>query len=114
MTFRKFDAGALGRPRGALKTDCQVRALATARSIPYDKEWELLYLVQSELRRCAFALVESLSANDARFGVCRTVAFPGVRGEPRMTGAQFCRRYPRDRYILRMAHHVAAVKDGVL
>lgn len=114
MTFRKFDAGALARPTGAPREDCQVRALTTARSIPYDDAWALLYLVQGELRRCAFALVESLNANDPRLGVMRALRFPAVKGEPRMTGATFCKRYPRGRFILRMSHHVAAVKDGVL
>lgn len=114
MTFRKYDAGGLARPKGAPKQDCQVRALATARGIPYNEAWELLYLVQGELRRCAFALVESLSAGDARFGVIRTLPFPAVRGQPRMTGAVFCERHRKGRYILRMAHHVAAVKKGVL
>lgn len=114
MTFRKFDAGALDRPKGAPKEDCQVRALTTARSIAYDDAWALLYLVQGELRRCAFALVESLTANDQRFGVKRTLRFPAVKGEPRMTGAEFCKRYPKGRYILRSSHHVATVKDGVL
>lgn len=114
MTFRKFDAGALDRPKGAPKEDCQVRALATARNIPYEDAWALLYLVQGELRRCAFALVESLTANDPRFGVKRALAFPAAKGKPRMTGAAFCMRYPRGRYILRTSHHVVAVKDGVL
>ena len=114
MTFRKHDAGALSRPKGAPKQDCQVRALATARGIPYDEAWQLLYLVQCELRRCTFALVESLFAGDTRFGVIRTLAFPAVRGQARMTGAVFCERYRKGRYILRMAHHAAAVKEGVL
>lgn len=116
MTFRKFDAGAVARPKGAPKEDCQVRALTTARSIPYGDAWALLYVVEGELRRCAFALVESLAANDQRFGfgVKRTLRFPAVKGEPRMTGAEFCKRHPKGRYILRMSHHVAAVKDGVL
>lgn len=91
-----------------------MRALATARSIPYDEAWELLYRVQGELRRCGFALVESLSAGDTRFGVIRTVAFPAARGKPRLTGAEFCKRYPKGRFVLRMANHVAAVKDGLI
>ncbi len=114
MTFRRFDAGALARPKGAPREDCQVRALTTARSIPYEAAWVLLYLVQGELRRCAFALVESLTANDPRFGVKRTLRFPAAKGELRMTGAEFCKRHLKGRYILRMSHHVAAVKDGVL
>lgn len=114
MTFRKFDAGALVRPKGVPKEDCQVRALTTARSIPYGDAWARLYLVQGELRRCAFALVESLAANDQRFGEKRTLRFPAVKGEPRMTGSESASVTGRDGTSLRMSHHVAAVKDGVL
>lgn len=80
MPFRKYDAAALARPEGAPHVDCQVRALATARGIPYDEAWELLYLVQGELRRCAFALVESLSAGDTSLRRDhRTLSYPAVR-----------------------------------
>ncbi len=44
--------------------------------------------------------------------VLRSLEFPARKGKPRMTGAEFCRKHPRGRFILRMANHVAAVKDG--
>jgi len=31
-----------------------------------------------------------------------------------MTGKEFVRLYPKGRYILRLAHHVAAVVDSVV
>ena len=31
-----------------------------------------------------------------------------------MTPREFCRRYPKGSFILKLAHHVAAVEDGVL
>lgn len=114
MSFRKFDAGVVDRPKGAPTQDCQVRALTTARGIAYNDAWKILYEIQGELRRCAFSLVESLTAKDPRLGPVTTLPFPAVKGKARMTAEVFCKKYPRGRYILRMAHHVAAVKDGVL
>jgi hypothetical protein len=114
MMFRKFDAGVVDRPKGAPTQDCQVRALTTARGIPYNEAWNILYEIQSELRRGAFTLVESLTASDPRLGSVEKIPFPAVRGRDRMTAEKFCKKYSKGRYILRMAHHVAAVKDGVL
>lgn len=113
MTFRKYDAGVVERPKG-VKGDCQVRALATARSISYGEAWELLYAIQGERRMCFLPLVEALRDNDPRLGAEKQVNFPAIRGKARMTGRDFCRKYRTGHYIVRMAHHVAAVKDGVL
>lgn len=110
--FRKFDAGDGRRSPSAKDSDCQVRALATARGIDYQDAWALLYVVQGERRACSFILVETLRVQDSRFGVIRQLDFPAKRGQKRMTGAEFCRKYPKGRFVLRMAHHVAAVKDG--
>lgn len=109
MTLR---IGSSGRPKGADKNDCQVRAMATARSMPYRAAWELLYALQGEHRWCSFCLVECLKAGDRRVGFVRELSFPAKRGQRRMTGAQFCKRYPKGRYILRLSHHVVAVVDG--
>ncbi len=113
MSFVKFDAGKLYRVKGE-KRDCQVRALCTATDMPYLLAWELLYKVQGELRRCDFTLVESLSVLDPRFSAKRVLPFPAKAGQHRMTGEEFCQRHPKGRFILRLANHVAAVKDGVL
>lgn len=112
MTFRKYDAGVVDRPKGAPKTDCQVRALATARSMPYRDAWALLYTHQGERFACAFQLLDALAHDDPRFGVIGGKSFPAVKGKRRMTVAEFCRKYPRGRWILRCAGHVVAVKDG--
>ena len=108
--FRRYDAGALDRTPLAKGSDCQVRALATVMGWPYSAAWELLYEIQGEQRACSFTLVASLEAG--RIMSVRKLSFPATRGARRMTGAMFCARHPRGRFILRMAHHVAAVKDG--
>lgn len=112
--FRKFDAGEPHRGKDGDKGDCQVRALATARGMAYPDAWELLYRLQGERKHCGFCLVDSLRAKDARLGVKNQLSFPAVAGKPRMTGDEFCRKYPKGRFILRLAKHVVAVKDGVL
>jgi len=114
MTFRLFDAGSLERSSSAKNADCQVRAFATATGRKYKDAWELLYFVQGEKRGCGFLLVESLNEADPRFNVIRKLSFKAKKGEERMTGKKFCERYKKGRFILRMANHVAAVKDGVL
>ena len=109
--FVKRDVG-IGR-RGDLH-DCQVRALVTALGLEYDAAWELLYTMQGERRRCSFGLVNDLILNDTRLHVVRLILFPAVRGKPRMNGMEFCKLHPAGNFILRMAHHVAAVVDGKL
>ncbi len=112
MTFRKFDAGALERAPFAKDADCQVRALCTALGIPYGEAWTMLYTMQGERRACGFELVKELDDRNAALNVVRELPFPASKGKRRMTAAEFCKKYKRGRFILRMAHHVVAVKDG--
>lgn len=113
-TYQLFDAGVNARPRGGDKDDCTVRALAVARGISYHDAWALLYAIQGEMRFCHFPLVEALRARDARLGVVEQLDFPAVRGRRRMTGLEFVTAHRRGRFILRLAHHVVAVKRGVV
>lgn len=114
MTFRKFDAGKGLRPTSAPKGDCQVRALTTASGMSYGNAYSLLYAIQAEMHACHFTLVEALRANDPRLKVKRSIPCAAVKGQPRMTGAEFCRKYPKGSFILQVAKHVVAVEDGVL
>lgn len=110
--FVKRDVG-IGH-RGSDKNDCQVRSLVVALGLDYLDAWNLLYRMQGESQRCSFGLTEELASFDHRLHVIRAFAFPAVRGEPRMSGVQFCKTHPQGSFILRMAHHVAAVVDGRL
>lgn len=99
----------------ARRADCQVRALCTALGVTYNEAWAILYTMQGERRACAFSLVDELDdTNAAALGVIRPISFPAKKGSPRMTAEEFCKKHKRGRFILRMAHHVAAVKDGQL
>lgn len=110
--FKRFDAGNGNRNWDI--GDCTVRALSTALGIPYSAAWELLYEAQGEHRACSFRMEEFLKRDPDRFSVRRHIAFPARRGQPRMTGRDFCKRFPKGNFILRMAHHAVAVEDGVL
>ena len=111
--FIKRDVG-LGHRGPGKAVDCQVRALVTALGLEYDAAWELLYTMQGERRRCSFGLTQELALFDSRLHVIRAFAFPASRGEPRMNAVRFCKQHPKGHFILRMAHHVAAVVDGKL
>ena len=113
VMFKKLDMGK-GHRITDDKNDCQARALATASGRSYPDAWDLLYKIQGERRECAFNLVAALKDNDVRLGCCRWQSFPAEKGKSRMTAAKFCELNPRGSFILKLAHHVAAVEDGVL
>lgn len=112
--WRNFDAGVAEARRDPNKQDCQVRALTTALGIPYSEAWAMLYIAQGERRACGFTLVNELRDKKPAFGVIRQLDFPAVRGKARMTGQEFVKKHKQGRFILRLAHHVVAVKDGQL
>lgn len=115
MTFRKYDAGVVDRPKNAPKGDCQVRALATATGMSWMECWELLYEHQAKIKSCDFQLVRGLRDKDlvSDVTILRQIDFPAKKGTARMTPNQFCKKHKKGRFILRLAHHVVAVKDGV-
>jgi hypothetical protein len=117
MCWVKYDAGEGHRARPAAEVgDCTVRALAVARAMSYGQAWQQLYAIQGEDAATAFDLPRWLCTYPDRFGVlaARGLSFPALRRQPRMTAMTFCRIYPTGRFILQMAHHVAAVVDGQL
>lgn len=110
----KYDAGQGLASDQATGQDCQVRALCTALDITYADAWVMLYDLQGKSRACSFQLVRELKSNHSDFNVVSSMPFPAKRGKPRMTGTMFCKKYKHGRFILRMAHHVAAVIHGRL
>lgn len=113
--FRQYDAGKGHRIADwEVAQDCTVRAIATAMKVPYDEAWELLYREQGKYRTAGYALPEYLKHDPKTFGVVRYLAFPAKSGVERMNARRFVRLHPSGQFILRMAHHVAAVNDGIL
>lgn len=74
----------------------------------------MLYTMQGERRACEFFLVKELEDRNAALNVIRELPFPAQKGKRRMTAEQFCKKHKRGHFILRMAGHVACVKDGQL
>ena len=103
------DGGRSISKRPAQKNDCTVRALAIARNLPYDDAYDIL---KEAGRKCSrgFDFVGWMSEQSW----ATKLAFPAVKGQRRMSPAQFCRDYPIGHYILRVSKHVIAVKDGVI
>lgn len=125
MTFRKFDIGATTRPKG-VTNDCQVRALALASAVGWESAWRELYERQGIRKACHFILIESLKemANKTHspgsmnyigfygFDVTQELSFPAKKSQKRTTVESFCKKYKKGRFILQVANHVVAVRDG--
>ncbi len=134
MTFAKIDAGDGRRSKEAKGRDCTVRALTVAIAVSYETAWDMLYEFQAVQRTNAFDLGGLLDqrlsespgirlsqrssmgdpADRRRWTVKQALSFPAVKGKPRMTPAAFVKKYPTGRYVLSLAHHVVAVRDGVV
>ncbi len=96
----------------ATNGDCQVRALHTASGLSYSAAWDALYALQGKYRSHGFNIILYLDSGE--LGVVRKLSFPAKAGQERMTAAEFVRKYPKGNFILRQAHHVVGVEDGVV
>jgi hypothetical protein len=94
--------------------DCQIRALMTARGMRFDEAYDLLYALQGKYRTIGFHLHIFLDKEPEAFGVKRKIPCPAIKGQDRMTAEAFAKLHPKGSFILRMAHHVAAMEDGRL
>lgn len=103
------DGGRKGSKRQKQKNDCTVRALATARGLPYDEAYDLL---ADAGRKCSRGFRFSTWINTQPWA--KRITFPAVKGQRRMNPAAFTQQFPRGRYICQVARHVFAVIDGVV
>jgi hypothetical protein len=111
LLFRKYDAGKGKRTVGD-EGDCQIRALHTASGLSYSAAWDALYQLQGKYRTAGFNVC--LYLDNGELGVMRKLSFPAQKGQPRMTAAEFVRRHPKGNFVLRQAHHVVAVEEGIV
>lgn len=44
----------------------------------------------------------------------KEMSFQAVKGESRMNGEMFCKKFKTGTYILRMAHHLTVCKGGII
>ena len=109
--FKKYDAGK-GKRQPGQNGDCQVRALITASGMGYAEAWDVLYRLQGKYRTCGFDLCYYLERGE--LGAGKTMSFPAERGKSRMTAGEFAEKHPKGSYVLRQAHHVVAVEDGIV
>ena len=131
MTFARIDVGDGHRSKEAKGRDCTVRALTVAIAVSYETAWDMLYKFQAVQRTNAFDLgglldqrlldspaLRLTNASNHSTGyhwtVKQALSFPAVKGKPRMTPAAFVKKYPTGRYVLSLAHHVVAVREGVV
>lgn len=105
----KSDAGRASSRRPRQTNDCTVIALALARRLSYDDAYDQLRAAGRQSGR-RFNFRPWIEAQ----GWARRIAFPAVKGRPRMTPVRFVQDFPKGYYILRTAHHAIACIDGVL
>jgi hypothetical protein len=74
----------------------------------------MLHTLQAKYRHCGFRLSEYLRSEPETMGVKRYISFPAVRNQSRMTPSLFAQKYAKGSFILKTAHHVTVVEDGVL
>lgn len=103
------DAGRSNSRRSKQKNDCTVRALAMVRGMAYDDAYDLLAAAG---RKCSKGFQFTNWINEQSWAA--RIAFPAVKGQPRMNPATFVQRFPQGRYICQVAKHVFAVIDGVI
>ncbi len=101
-------------PYELLVDDCVKRAIVLTTQMDY-------YAVQQELnrhKRLTGATHYYTDDNPHAFVEnvlhAEELSFPARKGRPGMTGGEFCRRYPRGRFILDMPEHWTACVDGVI
>lgn len=101
-------------PKGLLVPDCVKRAISKAANMDYHQ-------VQLELNRYK-KVTGAKSFNSDRnpdkyvMNILKgqKISFPAVKGQSRMNGERFCKKYPRGRYILQMANHWTCCVDGII
>lgn len=107
--FHKTDAGRSTSRRSRQRNDCTVRALATARNMAYDEAYDTLAAAGRKCGR-GFEFGKWIADN----AWAKKLSFPAKKGEPRMNLAAFAEAHCCGTYIVKMAKHVAVVRDGVV
>lgn len=100
-------------PKGKNVGDCVKRALALLTDEPYREISLALNRLKKETGAQTFNEDINWKEYVKRRGWVK-ISFPVKRGHKRMNGKRFCRKYPKGKYLLRMAGHVTACVDGVI
>lgn len=100
-------------PKGLLVGDCVKRAFTVATEKAYREVSIELNRLKRELNEKAFNSDKVWREYVKRMG-WKKLSFKAIPGEPRMTAKQMATLYPKGTYLLRMARHLATMKDGKL
>jgi hypothetical protein len=100
-------------PKGLIVGDCVKRAFTLATGKTYQEVTKEL----NDLKRCLGA--KKFSNNNVwkeyvKINCWKKLSFPAIKGESRMNGYSFCKRFPKGKYILNMAHHLTCCVDGII
>ena len=94
--------------------DCMVRSVSIATDTPYSKVHEIMYKYGWRATRSKSVgkwedqITNTLDELGFKY---RKVSYPAVKGQSRMTAIKM---QNDGTFILRMSHHVAAYKEGIL
>lgn len=111
--FAKDDAGRSTSKRPKQDNDCTVRALARACALEYDVAYEMLQAA-GRMSHKGFDFKKWAKTNKVYDRSFTWQALQAVKGQPRMTLADFAGKYDDGFYIARLSKHVVAVCYGVV
>lgn len=100
-------------PNGKFTGDCVKRAIAKAEDKDYMEVQRELNRLKKETGCEKFNDNKNWKTYVNKKGY-RKLSFQATKGEPRMNGEMFCKKYPKGRYILRMAGHLTCCIDGTI
>jgi len=98
-------------PKGLKTNDCVVRAMSLAFNEDYLETRRKL----NEYKR--FLNLDSYKSNSFIYQyleIYERLIIPPIKGKPRMRAADFVEAYGDGTYIVKMAKHLACIKDGKL
>lgn len=100
-------------PKGKIVGDCVKRAFTLLTGETYHEISLALNRLKKETGAKTFNENENWKEYVSRKG-WKKMSFPDKAGQKRMNGENFCLKYPKGKYLLRMAGHVTACVDGVI
>ena len=100
-------------PKNLKVGDCVKRALTIATGEDYMEIQRQLNKIKKEIGAKSYSdnCVWKKFIQDKKW---KELSFPAVKGEDRMNGESFCKKFKNGTYILRMAHHLTVCKGGTI
>lgn len=93
--------------------DCVKRAISFVSGLPYEQVAKELNELKKETKSKVFNDNKNWKEYISRKG-WKKLSFPSEKGKARMNGERFCEQFQQGTYLLQMARHLTAIKDGVI